>query len=311
LEAAATEARAARTDDVLAHAYYLLDWALTDLGRPEAAARYRELALPMYERLGDLSGQANVLNNLGIDAYYEGRWEEAIELYERSRQARERSGDVVQLGLAANNIGEILSDQGKIEEAAALFREALRVWRGSNFRIGDGVATSNLGRAAARSGRYDEARDRYEEAAAIFESIGATSFRADVDAREAERCLFAGDAVRALSVADAVCVRVERDRTATPAVISMAHRIAGCALAVIGAPSDALARIDRATAIAEEASAEFELALAHDARARVLASVGDDSAEAYSIAAAALLDQLGVASTFSSYLDAALTAQPR
>ena len=36
-----------------------------DLGSPEVA-RYRDLALPIYEELGDLVGQGNVLNNLGI-----------------------------------------------------------------------------------------------------------------------------------------------------------------------------------------------------------------------------------------------------
>ena len=302
LEDAVCEAQAAGADDVLAHAYYLLDWALTDLGRGDDAARYRTLALPIYERLGDLSGQANVLNNLGIDAYYEGRWDEAIELYERSRQARERSGDIVQLGLAANNIGEILSDQGRLGEAEALFLEALRVWRGSNFRIGDGVATSNLGRAAARAERYEEARRRYEEAAAIFDSIGATSFRVDVDAREAERRLFAGAADGALELADDVCARFERSGTATPAIISMTHRVAGGALAVLGLLEAALERLDRAEAIARQASAEFELALALHERGKILELLGDPTAEAHAIAAGALLDQLGVASTFSPRL---------
>ena len=54
-------------------------------GAPSAHA-FRGLALPIYEELGDLLGQANVLNNLGIDAYYEGRWQEALDLYERSRR---------------------------------------------------------------------------------------------------------------------------------------------------------------------------------------------------------------------------------
>ena len=297
LETAATEAAAADADDSLAHAYYLLDWALTDLGRADEAQRYRELALPIYERLGDLSGQANVLNNLGIDAYYEGRWDEALALYERSRRARERSGDVVQLGLAANNIGEILSDQGSLAGAEALFRDALRVWRGSNFRIGDGVATSNLGRVATRTGRFDDAKALFAEAAAIFDSIGAASFRADVDAREAERLLFSGAAAHALALANDVCSRFERSGTATPAVITMAHRIAACALAHLGRTGEGLRRLDHATEVAEGASAEYELALALEARAHVLALSGDESGEAYAIAAGALLDRLGVEST--------------
>ena len=297
LHRAAGDAAAADADDVLAHAYYLLDWALTDLGRAEEAVRYRELALPIYERLGDWSGQANVLNNLGIDAYYEGRWDEAISLYERSRQARERSGDIVQLGLAANNIGEILSDQGHSAEAQVLFRDALRLWRGSNFRIGEGVVTSNLGRVASRAGDLDEARARYAEAAAIFDGIGAASFRLDVDVREAERWLFAGVPTHALVLAREVCARFDRAGTATPSVVSMAHRIAACALALLGRVEESLVELDQATQVAEQASATYEHALALEARSCVLSILGDPSAEAFAIAGGSLLSSLGVEST--------------
>src|SRR5207237_664536 len=58
----------------LAHAYYLLHLAYTSVGSHERTA-VRDLALPIYEELGDLLGQANALNHLGIDAYYEGRWD--------------------------------------------------------------------------------------------------------------------------------------------------------------------------------------------------------------------------------------------
>ena len=68
----------------LAHGYFLLHIAHTATGHPDRAA-FRGLALPIYEELGDLLGQAHVLNNLGIEAYYDGRWDEALDLYERSK----------------------------------------------------------------------------------------------------------------------------------------------------------------------------------------------------------------------------------
>ena len=45
------------------------------LGQPDD--EHARLALPMLEEAGDLVLQANVLNNLGIEAYYAGRWDEA------------------------------------------------------------------------------------------------------------------------------------------------------------------------------------------------------------------------------------------
>ena len=77
LEAAAEHAERAGDRGTLAHAYYLLDAAHSDFGQPDGL-RYLELARPIYEELGDLRGLGVVLNNLGIHAYYEGRWDESL-----------------------------------------------------------------------------------------------------------------------------------------------------------------------------------------------------------------------------------------
>ena len=112
--------RAADLDDLgdLAHAYYLSHVIHTLRGDPERHA-FRGLALPIFEEIGDLVGQASVLNNLGIEAYYEGRWDEARDLYERSRNLRERIGDVINVATTTNNIGEIELDQGRYADAEA------------------------------------------------------------------------------------------------------------------------------------------------------------------------------------------------
>ena len=159
----------------LAHAYYLMHLSHTSLRSPERAA-FRGLALPIYEELGDLLGQANVLNNLGIDAYYEGRWQEALDLYERSKEARERIGDIVGAAQITNNIGEVKSDQGYLTTASELFEEARAVFDTSGHRFLATLATSNLGRAASRAGRFEEALATLSQAHADFQEIRAGSF---------------------------------------------------------------------------------------------------------------------------------------
>ena len=106
-----------------------------------------------------------MLNNLGIEAYFEGRWDDALDLYRRSRDAKQRAGDIANAATQSNNEAEILSDQGRLDEAEALLRDALRVWSAAGYQIGVALATSNLGRAAARAGRHDEALALLEEAA--------------------------------------------------------------------------------------------------------------------------------------------------
>jgi tetratricopeptide (TPR) repeat protein len=283
--------RADRLGDraLLAHAYYLLDWAHTELGNADAA-RYRDLALPIYEELGDHAGQANVLNNLGVNAYFEGRWDEALALYERSREARERAGDLVEMGTAANNVAEILSDQGHLERAESLFHEALSIWQPAAFHVGVGLATSNLGRAASRAGRFEEGATLLAAAVARLSEVGVESLAIEARAREAERLVLAGDP-RAFDVAEEVAARAHR-LGGHGVLLAMLDRLAGCALVQAGERTKGMALLDRSLERAVRAGAPFEIALTQDARARV-----DPSDAAAAADAAARFAALGVVST--------------
>src|SRR5581483_34389 len=170
-ERAAQHAEAAGARKSLAHAYYLLDLICTNLGEPNA--KYRQDALPIYREIGDLVGQANVLNNLGVGAYFEGRWTEALDFYRESGEVSRRAGDVISTARASNNVAEILSDQGRLSDAVDLLSEAQRIWRAGRYPIGAYYATSNLGRAEARAGRFDLALELLAEAKQGFAEIGA------------------------------------------------------------------------------------------------------------------------------------------
>lgn len=292
LDEAVALALAADDKATLAHAYYLLDWAHTDLGSPDAE-RYRTLALPIYEELGDWVGQANVLNNLGVDAYFEGRWAVAIELYDRSRHARGRAGDMVQFVTASNNIGEILSDQGHVSDAEPLFQDALRTWRAARFPVGVGIALSNLGRAASRSGRGAEAQVLLRDATEVLLGIGSEALALEAQAREAERLIFVGDGSAAGELASSLAGAV----TDQPVLLAMVERLAGYGAAQTGDLDACRSHLDASLRIGSDSSAAFEVALTCEAIARVGLLAGwPDAAEA-SARAATGFGQLGVSTT--------------
>ena len=124
--AAIDEAISAGNLEAEAHACFILDWAYVLLGQPELAV-HSARALEIYEELGNFDRQAQVLNNLGGFTYYEGRWDDAVALYERGREIRLRTGNAVEAAFIACNIGEVLTDQGNLVEAEVRFRDALRV----------------------------------------------------------------------------------------------------------------------------------------------------------------------------------------
>ena len=130
-----------------AHASFILDWALVSSGRFDLAT-HSERALEIYQQLGDLNGEAVVLQNLGAFAYFQGRWDEAVELYERGREARLRVGNDVDAAMGTANIAEVLADQGHYEMAEQYLQETLRVCRAANYRSGAAFA-----REPARTGR--------------------------------------------------------------------------------------------------------------------------------------------------------------
>jgi tetratricopeptide (TPR) repeat protein len=279
----------------VAHAYYLLDHAYSFLGSPESK-RYRALALPIYEELGDLVGQANVLNNLGIEAYFEGKWDESLALYQRSKEARERAGDVVGAATATNNIGEILSDQGRLPEAEALFREALRVWRTARYPVGVALATSNLGRAAARGGRLDEASELLNEALYGFREIGAKSFVLETEARIAENFIFGGHHAAALHRATDT-LQGAKEMSGTTVLQAVLQRLRGYARLQEGDPDGALRCLGESLRLGRSVGAEYEVAMTLEALARLALAGGRAAASDYLAEARFILERLGVVST--------------
>ena len=279
---------AAAVDDgrALGHAYFLLHISRMALG--ETDDEHARLALPMLEEAGDLVLQANVLNNLGIEAYYAGRWDEASELYRRGGELSARAGDVVNVARAQNNEGEILSDQGRLEEADERFLEAQRVWRAARYPVGSALAASNLGRVAARARRFDEALELLAGALEAFEALGSEAFVQDTEARRAECFVLAGRYKEALESLPGVLEAAD----GRPLVCAFLERLHGYALVQARRAEEAAPRFERSLELARGLGADYEVALTLEALART--RLGDPEAEAES---RLILERLGVLST--------------
>ncbi|HEY7936864.1 MAG TPA: AAA family ATPase [Candidatus Limnocylindrales bacterium] len=288
---AAAAAERAGDRALLAHAWYLLHAAYGVLGSPEAA-HYRDLPLPIYEELGDLVGQGNVLNNLGIQAYFEGRWDEALAMYRRSKEAKARAGDVANAATQSNNEAEILSDQGHYAAAEELLGDALRVWRAAGYEIGIALATSNLGRAGARAGRHDAGLALLEDAAARFGRIGAEGYVDETRARIAEALVLAGRAAEAEAIGRETLLRVHREAP-TSVLGAQLERTLGWAALQLGEPERARGHFDASLAEARSITAQFEVALTLRA-CRSLPGVDPAGRIAMTAEADSILARLGV-----------------
>jgi class 3 adenylate cyclase/tetratricopeptide (TPR) repeat protein len=177
--------------DAMAHALYVLDIAEHSLGVSEGGP-YSKQALELYEQLGNLAKQGDVLSNLGYYGYFQGNWSDARAWYERARDVFLRTGNIVDAAIDDANLGEILLHQGRLVEAEKQLRDADRVFSASGVRAWKVLASTLLAATASRSGRFEDAAAIFEEVEAISREVGDASRSADVAGFLAEFLILQG-----------------------------------------------------------------------------------------------------------------------
>ena len=225
---AIAEAEAVDDPDALGAGYFVKGWAYAALGN-EGWEPLVQRSLAAYQRSGDRVKQAVILSNVGVVCQGEGRWDEAMDYYERGRDACLKIGDVFGAAVARMNVAEILADRGELAEAEPILLESLQSWRASKYRYFLGYCLSLLGRVALRAGRMDDALGRFEEAKANFVHVGAEQDALATDARIAECNVFLGNADAALELAERALSRAASTNAVAP-VAPLLERVRGEAL---------------------------------------------------------------------------------
>lgn len=280
---AAAEAERIEHPSGLAHAGFLMILTNLALGR-EDSRDYGSEALAIYEELGDLVGQANVWNNLGMASYYRGDWDAAVDAWERSRDTRTRAGDAAGAATSVNNLGEVYSDRGDLDRAEEMFRDALRAYEAAGFPTGVALATSNLGRVAARRRRPRIALDLLDQALSLFSSLGAQAYVAETRLRVAEAHAFGG----AFDEAVSALADLPKD-AGVPGLEASAERIRGVAAWHGGDHQAAKSHLVSSVEMARSAEIPYEMALNLELMADL---TGDAEAREE---ATAILERLGAA----------------
>ena len=181
-----------------------------------------------------------MLNNLGMFAYFDGRWDDAIALYRRARAMRRARRSPADVAFTDCNIGEILSDQGRLEEAGSTWsgraglerdgRAAVRRLR----RRAPGAARGAPRRFGRRGGARCSRRRMAELARVRHRRL--CGFRAGAASPKPRR--WVGDS-------GARARRRRRALKADEPQRSAAQRVAGIALARLGLPRRRAGRADR------------------------------------------------------------------
>ena len=170
-QSAAAEAGLADDLEALAIAYTALDGSYQMLGEPEKAVHERE-AVEIYSRLGKTRSLGISELNLGVQAYADGKWGEAVEWYARAQSDCLRAGDRASAAVAGGNLGEVLVSRGELDQAEIVLTDARRTLRAAGYTPYALFAEAQLARIALERGRSDEALASLEAIVAEAATLG-------------------------------------------------------------------------------------------------------------------------------------------
>ena len=250
------EAEAADDREALAQTYNALFFIALATGDP--VEPYLIPALRLYRELGDLVGESKVLHNLGVGAYFAGRWDEALGYCGQSREACLRIGDAVGAATSADLIGEVLSDQGLLDEAEAQLRDSLPIWKASGDLFVHANCLGVLGTTMLRIGRPEECLALLDDARTAFANLGAHAEAASTDGRIAECRVAMGESNAALDLATETLSRVRSSDGVSP-VAPLLERVRGYALAQLGDLEGAKAAIAESLRAGRARGADHEV----------------------------------------------------
>ena len=188
---AEAHAQAAGELRALAQAYEVLQMAHVLSGRPQDRP-YGQLALEMFQQLGDQSSQAKALNNLAVLAWMEGRGREALAMFERASAAFSAAGDTLHAAMADYNRGDVLLRQNRIPEARAILERLLPVMRALDSDNYWAPTLRGLGLADLREGRVQDGLDKLGRARETVERLGFAAEVVETDLAIVEGLLAAG-----------------------------------------------------------------------------------------------------------------------
>jgi eukaryotic-like serine/threonine-protein kinase len=146
-------------------------WALSRLGRGDAALADFRAAGATFERMGDRGAAAGARVAEANIHQTQGRTAEARQIYEEVIAIFHEIGDRTREAKTLNNFAALIAE-GDLAEGTALLERSLAIKREIEDLQGVATSLANLGNLHASQGDVRRARSYLEEAAAISRRLG-------------------------------------------------------------------------------------------------------------------------------------------
>jgi predicted ATPase/DNA-binding winged helix-turn-helix (wHTH) protein/Flp pilus assembly protein TadD len=141
-------------------------------GDYQAAERYLQRSLSLYEDLGDESGIAASLNALAVSARDRGDYASAQSNFERSLACWRLLPDRLAIARCLHNLANVVKVRGDYSRARWALREATDIFQELGDRSGAAWSINQQGDIEREQGNTAGARALYERALAAFREVG-------------------------------------------------------------------------------------------------------------------------------------------
>ncbi len=119
-----------------------------------------------------LGGQAQLLNDMGVNFHYIGEIDSTLSYFKRSFAIKEIMGDDLDMAKSLSNIGAIFQYTGKYDSAVHYFQKALITMEEKGSSRDRAIVVSNIGNIEYDKGNLNKALKSFEATLTLFQEAG-------------------------------------------------------------------------------------------------------------------------------------------
>ncbi len=141
---------------------------------------YYGKAAPLFEKLNDSVKAAKCYINLGVDEYYYGNPDKALENYYKANLLLKNSKKYNLIAKVFNNIAVVKKNTGNYEEAISYYHKSIDLKEKINDTVGIANTYNNIGVVYLDQKEYNQALKCFEKASDIFRETDKYDDLADI-----------------------------------------------------------------------------------------------------------------------------------
>jgi DNA-binding SARP family transcriptional activator/tetratricopeptide (TPR) repeat protein len=141
-------------------------------GRYTDSSDYYRRSLTLFRQLGDNEGEAWSVHELGTNMNRVGQYPAALKHFRDALALHRTTGNRSGEASAVASIGQVLCSLGQYRDVVSHFQHAATLFEWTGHRVGQGRLLNDLGNVLQRQGRNAEAHDCHERALRILHDVG-------------------------------------------------------------------------------------------------------------------------------------------